>query len=557
MKVTVFTFFLACSMTCEVAFAQVVPRYLVILKDKANSPFSVTSPKDFLSERAVERRKRQKIAITEHDFPVNPSYLNQIRATGAKVIYSSRWFNGVLLEATDAQLSQIKSLPFYKSVEYDLPLANIGSKATSGLARIGVNFNKLGTEVAIDHGRMDAQLALLGIPEFHKTGFLGQGKLIAVLDGGFSRANQLQFLSAMFQEGRLKETYDFIARDTSVFDDHVHGLHVLSTIAAYQPGTLVGAAPKADFALYRSENTSAETPYEEVTWLLAAERADSLGADIISSSLGYTEFDDEFNTPSYNYTYSDMDGKTTIISRAARFAARKGILVVNSAGNSGNEAWRYITAPADVDSVLSVGSVDLSMRLSAFSSVGPASNGVLKPDVAAVGGGTVIGSTAGTGNVATGSGTSYAAPQISGLAALLWQKYPYLLSQQLMDAIKRSGNQANAPDNFLGYGVPDIQKAAAIIEADYPSTDGDSAVWNHIKLYPSPATTDVYLSIPEIAQLGALTIDLISVTGSTLWTTQQAEGTVISVPLSGISSGLYLVRIRTTERTKTFRFVKY
>lgn len=542
---------------CSQVAGQTHPRYLVLLKDKANSPFSFQKPTDFLSQKSVQRRSNQNIALTEQDLPVNPSYVAQIRQTGAQVIFTSRWFNGVLVEASDTQLASIKNLSCYKGLERNLPLANSNSTPTPGLSRVSNTKGKLDIETTIDHGRMTAQLEILGVPDFHSTGFQGQGKLIAVLDAGFSRADELTFFETLFSERRVKDTFDFISRDNKVYDDHFHGLHVLSTIAAYEPGQLVGAAYKADFALYRSENVSSETPYEEVTWLLAAERADSLGADIISSSLGYNTFSGEFDQPSYNYSYENMDGITTIISRAARFASRKGMLVVNSAGNSGNDAWQYITAPADVDSVLVVGSVGLTMQRSSFSSIGPTANGILKPDIAAVGGGAVIGSNTGTGNVTAGSGTSYAAPQIAGFAALLWQKYSFLTAQQLANVIRKSGNQADVPDNFLGYGIPYLQTAEEIIAKDYPITGDDDTLWNQINLFPNPTQDNVYVKLPGNSNFADTQLRLLSSTGLTLWESTNKSEIMAAIPAARLCAGIYFVQITSGGRSKTVKFVKY
>jgi serine protease AprX len=535
---------------------QTEPRYLVLLKDKANSPFSLQKPTDFLSQRSVQRRVNQNIALTEHDLPVNPSYVTRIKQTGAKVLFTSRWFNAIVVEASDNQLAAIVSLPFYKGLERNLPLANRNSTPTPGLSRTANTEGKLENKSAIDHGRMTNQLALLGIPAFHATGFQGQNKLVAVVDAGFPRANELTFFETLFKENRVKDTYDFVARNKEVFDDHFHGLHVLSTLAAYEPGLLIGAAYKADFALYRAENATSESPYEEVTWLLAAERADSLGADIISSSLGYNTFSGEFDQPSYNYTYQDMNGFTTIISRAARFASRKGILVVNSAGNSGNDAWKFITAPADVDSVLVVGSVALSLQRSSFSSIGPTANGVQKPDVAAVGSGTVIGSTTGTGNVTTGNGTSYAAPQIAGFAAILWQKYPFLTAMQLADVIRHSGNQANTPDNLLGYGVPYLPTAEEIIATQYPVTGNEDAFWNQIRLFPNPTKDDVFIKLPDRNLAAYTQVRLISSAGITLWQNSNKTDVIVTIPVAKLSGGIYFVQVTTGSHSKTMKFVK-
>ncbi|GAB2797372.1 S8 family serine peptidase [Rhabdobacter roseus] len=536
--------------------AQVAPRYLVRLADKANSPYSIQNPTAFLSERALARRQRQNIAVTESDLPVNPAYLQALRQTGAKVLYSSRWFNAALVEATDAQLAAIRNLPFYRSIEHGLPLANLNAQPTRGLARLGAVSQKLGTLETIDHGQMRNQLALLGVPAFQETGYRGQGMLIAVFDAGFLRANQVGYLRHLYNDQKVLDTHDYIGRDGDVYNDHNHGLNVLSTIAANQPGSLVGAAFEASFALYRTENEYSESPYEEVTWLLAAERADSLGADIINTSLGYNVFEGEFDTPAYNYTYANMDGQTTIVSRAARWAARKGILVVCSAGNEGNDAWRYITAPADVDSVVSVGATYLDRSIAPFSSIGPTANGLLKPDVAAVGAGVVVGNQVGQGGISTSNGTSFSAPQIAGMAAILWQAYPFLTAQQVRDVLRKSGHQASRPDNFLGYGVPNLATAQQIIQAEYGPLGQPSNSTIPTLLYPNPTTDELLLSLGSFFPGERVEFRILHPSGTLVSTSLQTIGPTVVIPVRYLSAGLYLLRFTTTQGTYTLRFIK-
>jgi serine protease AprX len=535
--------------------AQSNPRYLILFKDKANSPYSVSRPTEFLSERAVARRSNQNIAITENDFPVNPTYVAAILQTGASVIYSSRWFNGSLVEASAAQLASIKNLAFYKGIEQNHALANL-TTPSAGLSRIAQTADTKNTAADLDYGRMQQQLALIGVDKLHQKGFHGENMLIGVLDAGFNRADELTYFKSLFDEKRIIDTHDFISREANVYDDDSHGLNVLSTIAAYQPGTMIGAAFKASFALYRTENVFMESPYEEVTWLLGAERADSAGVDVLSSSLGYNTFDDEFDSPEYNYTYQDMDGKTTIISRAARIATRKGILVVNSAGNEGNKVWRYISAPADVDSVASIGATTLNKTITAFSSVGPNAAGQLKPDMAAVGSGTVVGNSTGTGSATTSNGTSFSAPQIAGLAAILWQAYPGLSAQQIIAALKKSGSQADNPDNFLGFGVPDGAIAAEIIDNDFTVLSTEPDILNSIILSPNPVQQDLTLTFPA-SLIGKKTImSLILQNGSVVWEKEIMLTSSIPVQTTHLNTGLYLIKINVMNRSKTLKFIK-
>ena len=533
--------------------AQSNPRYLVLYKDKLNSPYSVEKPTEYLSQRSISRRTRQNIPVTTRDFPVNPAYVSAIKQTGASVIYSSRWFNGSLVEASAAQFEQIKKLSFYKGVELNLPVANITSKS-AGIERIAAVNDKLETTEDLDYGRMRDQLVLLEADQLHKKGFHGENMIIAVMDEGFYQANQIGYLKTMFDEKRVVDTHDFVARDGNVYNDGTHGLNVLSTMAAYQPGTMIGIAFKASYALYRTENSAGESPYEEITWLLAAERADSLGADVINSSLGYSTFDGEFNTPAYNYSYQNMDGKTTIISRAARFATRTGILVVNSAGNEGNDPWKYIVAPADVDSVLSVGASNYDKSYASLSSIGPNAAGQQKPDLAAVGNGTVVGNSSGT--VSTGSGTSFSSPQIAGLCAILWQSYSNLTAQQIISALKKSGNQAANPDNLLGYGVPSVGAAERIISQEYVPLGTEINLLQSIILSPNPAENDLTLTIPQSLVGKKALLGLFLSNGATISSSEINLANKTTVSTSALTTGLYMAKIKVGNLERTLKFIK-
>ncbi len=530
------------------AEAQVLPRYLIYFKDKANSTFSIQKPEGFLSPRAIARRQRQGIPITAADFPVNAAYIQAVQQTGAKVFFTSRWFNAALLEATDAQWTAIKALPFYKSTERNLPIA---PASTPGLARLGAVYDKFGTQETIDYGYSQGQLAMLGIPETHEKGFHGEGMLIAVLDGGFPKANEVGYLKPLFDSKRMLDAYDFVSRRTNVFDDHPHGLNCLSIIGAEQPGIIVGAAYKASFALYRTENGISETPYEEAIWLMAAERADSLGVDIISSSLGYDLFDD----PIYDYAVKDLDGRTALISRAALHAARRGILVVSAAGNSGSNSRKNISAPADADSVLAIGAVRSDRSYATFSSIGPTADGRIKPDVVAQGVSTIIGNIAGT--VSFGSGTSYSAPLIAGMAAVLWQEFPFLTAQQIIKVLQKAGDQAANPDNLLGYGIPTIQRAQEIVRRDYSPLAVEPGALVSVELYPNPTREEVYLRFGENRVPVATEAQILSAAGVGLTPITPVIEANFRLRVATLATGLYFVKITTPQGVRVLKFLKY
>lgn len=319
-------------------------RYLVLFKDKNNSAYSVRNPELFLSAAAIKRRLKNKVAITEQDLPVNQAYIQEIKATGALIVYPLKWINGVLIKEKPKNIAKISALKSVASLYKNMPLDS------SSDLRLQVQANQISDDAnALDYGISLTQITQLGVDQMHAKGFSGKDIKIAVLDDGFSRADQIGFLQAIYTDKRLLGTLVTNPSLNSVYEGGAHGTQVWSTIAAQAPGRLFGTAFQAQFALAQTEESEHELLVEEANWMRGAEWADSLGTDIISSSLGYSEFDNS----RYNHRYSDMDGRTTLVSKAAAWAASKGIICIISAGNQGSDSWKYITAPADADSILS------------------------------------------------------------------------------------------------------------------------------------------------------------------------------------------------------------
>lgn len=518
--------------------AQELPKYLILFKDKANSTYKITEPEAFLSEKSINRRISQKITITDSDLPVNVAYLNQVSATGAKISLVTKWFNGAVVQANETQLNAIKSLPFFKSVMRDRP---INSRGNNSFARIENANEKLETSEEWDIGSMAPQLEILGIPQLFNEGITGEGMTVAVIDAGFLRVNQIPYFNSLLNEYRVIDTWNFVKANTDVYSTHTHGTQVLSTMAAYEPASLIGAAPKASYALYLTEDNSSETPLEELNWLCAAERADSVGVDIINSSLGYSYFDD----PADSYAYDDMDGKTSMIAQAARMSVRKGILVVNSVGNEGSNSWKFLITPADVDSVLAVGATNHLLQKAGFSSWGPNADGIIKPDVAAVGQGVVVGSTSVNGGPATSNGTSFSAPQIAGFAALLWQKYPQLTVMQLVDIIKKAGHMSDNPDNSLGYGVPEYLSARHVYEMEYLITGNEEPNEQNWVAYPNPVDNELVIRLTQkyILDNNTASFKLMDSSGRYLQTNSLRKGDQLIFDMRSVLPGLYFLQI--------------
>jgi len=515
--------------------AQQVNRYVVFFKDKQNTVFSVSKPLEFLSQKAIDRRFRQEITISEEDLPVNSTYVSQVKDKGAKVFFRSKWMNALLVETDAMTLDQIKSLPFVLRTEYVAPnkklsgrIKKVRSRKENSLAPATKN-----------------QLQMLGIDEMQNDGFRGEGVTIAVFDGGFLGVNSALPFQSLFNEKRLIDSFDFVSRSGNVFAYDDHGTAVLSVIGAFNEGNYTGGSYKANFQLYVTEDVDSEYRIEEYNWLFAAERADSAGVDVINSSLGYNLFDDE----SMDYSKAKLDGKSAVVSIAAAKALSKGIVVVCSAGNEGNNSWQLVTPPADVNGILAIGSVTSSNSKSTFSSVGPTSDNRIKPDVVALGSGTSVIKPSGT--VGTENGTSVASPLIASLTAGLLQAYPQLSAKEVYDAIIRSGDQYAAPDNFKGYGLP---KYAAI--KDYLEA---LDLNDEIVLYPNPIKEPsiriALKSIPETpVQIYVFDMNGRRVLESKL--TIDRSNNPMEYDMSALGTGNYLIKVKSGEHTKVTRMMK-
>lgn len=468
------TIFLILPLLCP---AQVAPeRYWVQFTDKDNTPFSISAPEEFLSQRAIDRRQRQDIPIHHTDLPVDPDYVTQVRATGAEVIHRSRWFNAVTVRITDPMVLQaVLQLPF---VLDHRPVGKV-HKSSKDWEKGTVTAVKSITDLASDevYGLALNQIEMLNGVPLHRQGLMGEGMTIAVLDAGFSGVDHLPVFDSLRQNGRITATWDFVDGNEGVYGFHTHGMAVLSTMAAYWPGTMTGTAPKASYILLRTEDVGSEYPIEEHNWVAGAEFADSCGADILNTSLGYTDFED----PAYDYSYSDMDGRTTPSALGSLMAARKGMLVVTSAGNQGNSPWKYISTPADADSALAIGAVTPDKLPATFSSYGPSADGRVKPNVAAQGQQAIVANS--SGSVHPGNGTSFAGPILAGMAACLWQSTPDAGNMEVYDAIQRSAHIYHAPDDRVGHGIPDFVKARLMLSGYHPA---DLFRDELLEIFPNP-----------------------------------------------------------------------
>jgi len=435
------------------AFGQkVAPNtYLIKFKDKNNSSYSIEKPKEFLSERAVLRRQKYNIAVTDQDLPVNANYIQALKDLGFEIFAVSKWFNHAIVYSEDSTLlEKAHDLEF---VTTETEIKKNGKKSViENSEKIDIMATP-DTEPFLDYGKGENQITMLNVHKLHNEGFTGKGIVMALLDAGYYNTDSLTGFDSIRINNQILGTKDFVERDGDVYKDASHGMQVLSTIAANLPGKLIGSAPHAKFWLLRSEDDRSENIVEEYYWISAAEFADSVGADIIHSSLGYNNFD----IKSLSHTYDDMNGDIAPATIASDIASSKGILVVTSAGNEGNDSWKYITSPADADSTLTVGSTTENGTASYFSSKGPSVDGRIKPDVMAQGSFIyVLGRKKG---VTFSFGTSFSAPLMAGAVACLWQANPGCTNMEIIDAVRKSSDKYNKPDETYGYGIPDFEKA--------------------------------------------------------------------------------------------------
>lgn len=447
------------------ALAQTGPAtYWVQFTDKASTPYSLAAPEQFLSARSLERRQKQSIALDESDLPVDPAYVNALLAAGDfELVNVSKWFNAVTIRSTDTlALDTISALPFVQQLrisEITWDPSSTTPRNDQGASKYPTFLKQeIGDEYATRYGASFRQIEMMNGHLLHDAGAEGQGMLIGVLDSGFDQADSLHTFNELRERGGIVLTRDMAYHDGDVYSDNYHGRSVLSVMAGHWPGRLLGTAPGADYVLLRTEVADSEYLWEEDNWIAGAELCDSIGCDVLNTSLGYTQFDDSLT----DHSYADMDGRTTRISIAATMAARKGMIPVNSAGNSGHDDWRFIGAPADADSILAVGAVGNDRIIAGYSSYGPSFDGRVKPDVAATGYATIGLGVSGT-QVQPINGTSFSGPLVAGLVACLWQLHPDRSGQEIVQAVRRSASQYDSPDDRKGYGIPDFYRAHLLL----------------------------------------------------------------------------------------------
>ncbi|WP_179338136.1 S8 family serine peptidase [Winogradskyella ludwigii] len=514
----------------------------IYLTDKSNVETSIANPLSILSQKAIDRKQNHNIAIDQRDVPVNESYISDLKTQiGITVMAKSKWFNAIHVRGTEVDISNLIELSFVESIDF-------ANNSLNTLSRSVLSSSKTEIEdetIAFTYGDTQNQVEMINVDQLHLADFTGEGITIAVLDSGFPNVNTMQAFQRLRDNGDLLNGYDFVDRTSNVYDytGSNHGTKVLSTMAGFIQDQFVGTAPDASYYVFRTEDAGSENPVEESYWVEAAERADSLGVDMINTSLGYQTYDND----SYSYTPADMDGEVAYISKGASIAVEKGILVVVSAGNSGATTWQTVGAPGDSPDVLSIGGVDADGLYVAFSSQGSVAQvGYQKPDVVARGGAAFVINE--FNSMVQNNGTSFSSPILCGGIASLWQAIPDMAPTEVMSFVRQSASQFTEPDNFLGFGIPDLELARNLALAT------EDQFFENFSFYPNPVRTELIIIYPsDVNPIEFLIYNQLG--QQVLHQLVQGNSQVINV--SEFIAGVYFIKLINEESSKTMKFIKH
>jgi subtilisin family serine protease len=510
----------------------------VFFSDKENVETAISNPITILTQKAIDRKANHGVSIDERDVPVNETYITQIKnSDGITVWAKSKWFNAVHVRGTEVDINLLLNLSFVDHIDF----ANNDLNASREAHPVDNKFENENLRTEFTYGNTQNQIEMLNLHVLHQSDYTGEGMTVAILDAGFRNVHTMNGFQRLRDANKLLDGYDFVARNDDEFEytGNTHGTKVLSTMAGFIQDSYVGTAPDASYYLFRTEDVASENPVEESYWVEAAERADSLGVDIINTSLGYKGYDN----PNYSHTNSDLDGFTTYITKGANIAAEKGMLLVNSAGNSGTNG---VNAPADSPNILSIGAVDMDGNYVSFSSQGSDFQPTIKPDVMARGHQSFV--IAPSDNIVQNNGTSFSSPILAGGVACLWQALPEFTNSEIMDLIRESASQYETPDYIMGHGIPDFQLALemGLIIQNFNNSN--------FKIFPNPIIDDLQLIIPN--DLESVELYIFDVLGKLVYETA-IEDQQTHLNLEYLTKGVYLLRILAAgDTSKTLKLIK-
>jgi len=530
----------------------------LFFKDKPNSSTFIANPNSMLSQRAIDRRNKLQISLDEKDVPIDENYISSIKnIAGITVLGKSKWLNALHVRGEINLIKNlISSFNFIDHVEFADTSLNLSGK-TKRKKIVSNHQNKWSkTLTDFNYGSANNQIKMLKGDYLHQQGLTGENQIIAVIDAGFPNVNTLAAFQRIRDNNQILGGYNFADRNSNFYTRDSHGTSVLSTIAGYINNQFVGTAPDAKFYLFISEIVESETVLEETLWVEAAEKADSLGVDVINTSLGYTTYDNE----DHSHSYQDMDGKTTFISRGAEIGASRGLLLVNAAGNEGNSAWKFIGAPADAPSVISVGAVNSIGNIASFSSFGPTSDGRIKPEILAQGANSAIINYS-TGAINLSNGTSFSSPIMAGLIACLNQFESGLLTSSknsfvskndlLKKSVFESADKYFNPQNQYGYGIPNFETALNNYRISTASIEDNLLI--NLKISPNPVLNSFKIQNLE-AFSGFYSLQIFNILGKKVLEKQIINETNIDV--SNLKKGIYFARIFRDKGSKTIKILK-
>jgi hypothetical protein len=540
MKKIIFIFVLAYSFQL---FSQIEDAW-IFFNDKPNSASYISNPLSILSQRSIDRRTKQNITIDVKDVPIDEDYFNAIKDVSMiTILGKSKWLNALHIQGDINEINNLlSSFSFIGSIEYANKSLNTSGKLKSNII-VPTHYNKFKeTSTDFNYGEANNQIKMLNADYMHREGFTGESMQIAIIDAGFPNVNTLSSFQRVRDNNQILGGYNFADRNTDIYTRNSHGTHVLSTISGYLENEFAGTAPDAKFYLFISEITESETVLEETLWVEAAERADSLGVDVINTSLSYTTYDNS----NHSHSYAEMDGKTTFISRGAEIGASRGMILVNSIGNNGNNSWKYMGAPSDASSVFSVGAVNAARNIATFSSFGPTSDSRVKPDVLAQGQNTSIIDFS-SGNTSTSSGTSFSSPVMAGAVACFWQAFPNKTNLEIMSLIRNSSDKINNPTDQYGFGIPDFEVAYNTL-LSVPHFDD----FSKIKIFPNPIEN--FFTISNNISLEGYSVQIFNILGNKVL--EQSKLTSNKIDISVLQKGFFLLKIQKGNQQKTLKLIK-
>lgn len=519
----------------------------VYFKDKPDAQTYLDNPLLMLSQRALDRRTNQSIVLDPKDVPIYQPYIDQVStATGIIVKAKSKWFNCLHIRGSQTNITALKSLYFVDSIDFADKSLNRYTSKTSKVKLKDFAINKTSqSPISYNYGSSLNQIQMLNGHLLHQANYAGTGKIIAVLDSGFPTVNTAQPFQRLRDNNQILGGYNYVTKSTNFYSGGSHGTSVLSLMAGFTEGQLVGTAPDAQYYLYITEDGASENPVEESNWVEAAEEADRVGVDIITSSLGYFDYDDA----SYDYTYSDMTGNTAFASKGANVAFSKGIIVLSSAGNDGGKSFPYVGVPAEALNVIAVGAVNAKEDYASFSSIGPSYDNRVKPDVMAQGQYPYVYANGTISNY--GSGTSYACPILAGMVACLWQALPEKTAAEMKQLIVQSSDNFSEPAvksrAQYGYGIPDFSLALVNSSVNIPFSNKDCI------LYPNPTNDSVLITLPNESDVK--TISIYTFLGQKVLE-QNISAQSPTISLKPLMSGIYFYKIESTNFYKSGKIIK-